>query len=174
MLADRLARGGGLATWPDWARRRPWGLLLGAIATVNGLFFLVGPDDVRTWPKIREFDREFGERIAAVREQFPPQTTAVLAHKRYGRLVDVHLQGYREPQLSGRLGEIPIAIAPEVRTLVLLDDRVFRRPEQDIGFRAIALPSGETLPYLVWPETQQLVATEAALQLQPLPPRSAP
>jgi hypothetical protein len=163
-LADHLARDRS-QPGPNPARARHWWLgLTVAIATVNALFFLIGPTSLRTLPSLRSHDAYFQERIATIRQDFPPETTAVLASKTHGRIPDVYLRDYQEPRFSERLGPEPIVLGPQVRSLILLDDLVYRRPEQDIGFRAHPLPSGAALRTLTIPGDRRLAATEPQLQ----------
>ncbi|NET52411.1 MAG: DUF2723 domain-containing protein [Merismopedia sp. SIO2A8] len=175
-LCDRFA----LALWANrlwrWCYRanrfskqgnRAWVVLTIAIALINGTFFLFGPN-LRTFTTISKFDAKYGERIEFVRANFPPATTAIVAQKHYGRLPDVHLSEYQEPHLSRRVEDIPIVIAPQVRTLVLLDNKIFRQPGQDSGFQKLEMPSGKTIRYRSWSPDWQLKVTKYTSELVPV------
>lgn len=57
------------------------------IVSLNGLFFLVGPQGLSTARDIGNFNSELTERIEFVRGNFPAETTAILTRDYYSRIV---------------------------------------------------------------------------------------
>ncbi len=142
--------------------RHAWVLLTTAIVSLNGLFFLVGPEGLPTARDIGNFNTELTERIEFVQENFPAETTAILTRDYYSRIVSLYLRDYQEPRLADRLGDDPILVSPHVRTLVLLDDKVFNQPGQDAGFQKLVMPSGNTIRYRTWLAEQRLQLTKTS------------
>ncbi|MBL1175759.1 hypothetical protein [Pantanalinema sp. GBBB05] len=142
-------------------------VVMAAIVSLNALFFLFAPSSIRSLQSIRSFDDKFTERIEFVRANFPPESTAVLAQKHYGRLPDVHLPEFQERHLSRLVEQQPILLPAQVRTLVLLDNKIYRKPGQDEGFEQLTLPSGRTIRYRTWSEHQRLEVTKFTSKLAP-------
>ncbi|MGI0487266.1 ArnT family glycosyltransferase [Pantanalinema rosaneae CENA516] len=142
-------------------------LVVAAIVSVNALFFLLAPSSIRSLHSIQAFDTKFTERIEFVRANFPPESTAVLAQKHYGRLPDVHLPEFQFRHLSRLVERQPIVLPKQVRTLVLLDNKIYRKPGQDEGFEKLSLPSGSTIRYRTWSENQHLEVTKFTSKLVP-------
>lgn len=142
-------------------------VVMAVIASLNALFFLLAPSSIRSLQSIRSFDDKFTERIEFVRANFPPESTAVLAQKHYGRLPDVHLPEFQERHLSRLVEQQPILLPAQVRTLVLLDNKIYRKPGQDEGFEQLTLPSGRTIRYRTWSENQRLEVTKFTSKLAP-------
>lgn len=163
-LSDRLEKRYRYAGW----------LLIAAIVTLNLLFFLFAPSSIRSLQSIRSFDQKFTERIEFVRANFPPESTAVLAQKHYGRLPDVHLPEFQERYLSRLVEQQPILLPEQVRTLVLLDNKIYRKPGQDEGFEKLTLPSGRTIRYRTWSDEQRLEVTKFTSKLVPAPIAAKP
>ncbi len=147
--------------------RHAWVLLTTAIISLNGLFFLVGPQGLPTARDIGNFNTELTERIEFVQENFPAETTAILTRDYYSRIVSLYLRDYQEPQLADRLGDNPILVSPHVRTLVLLDDKVLNQPGQDAGFQKLVMPSGNTIRYRTWSPDRRLQLTKTSTTLVP-------
>ncbi|MEM9273850.1 MAG: hypothetical protein AAGA80_12910 [Cyanobacteria bacterium P01_F01_bin.143] len=143
-------------------KRQRWALVTAIIVGLNGLFFVFGPVGVPTAREIRTFDAKFIEPIEFIQENFAPETTAILTHPLYKRLVPVYLREYQEPHLSslvaGDRTKPQILISP-IDTLVLLDKKIFRNPEQTQDFQTLAMPSGKKIRYFTWSEDQQLEVT---------------
>ncbi|HEY9615340.1 MAG TPA: glycosyltransferase family 39 protein [Microcoleaceae cyanobacterium] len=144
-------------------------MLMAAIVSLNALFFLFAPSSIRSLHSIQAFDTKFTERIEFVRANFPPESTAVLAQKHYGRLPDVHLPEFQERHLSRLVEGQPILLPAQVRTLVLLDNKIYRKPGQDEGFEKLTLPSGSTIRYRTWAEEQRLEVTKFTSKLVTAP-----
>ena len=152
--------------WPR--KRQRWALLTAVIVSLNGLFFLFGPDEVSTWREIRNFDARFIEPIEFIQENFDPETTAILSHPQYKRLVPIYLREYQQPHLSSQVADFrdrPQILTTPVDTLVLLDKRVLRNPEQTKDFQTLVMPSGTTIRYLTWPQDKQLQVTTKHVKL---------
>lgn len=145
-------------------------LLIATIVSLNALFFLCAPSSIRSLHSIQAFDTKFTERIEFIRANFPPETTTVLAQKHYGRLPDVHLPDFQERHLSRLVERQPIRLPAQVRTLVLLDNKIYRKPGQDEGFEKLSLPSGSTIRYRTWSENQRLEVTKLTSKLVPATP----
>lgn len=144
---------------------RAWAIVLALVIGGNAAFFLFGPAEFRTRAKIQAFDRTYVERLAVIRANFPPATTAVLASKPYGRLPEVYLPDYVFPNLSDRRSEIPVSLPAQTRTLVLLDDKIYSKPEQDRGFQKLPLSGKGYLRYLAIPGDRQAVVSKDAVEL---------
>ena len=149
-------------------KRQRWALLTAVIISLNGLFFVFGPVGVPTSREIRSFDAKFIEPIEFIQENFDPETTAILAHPLYKRLVPVYLREYQQPHLSSLVADYrdrPQILTAPVNTLVLLDKKIFRNPEQSKDFQELVMPSGKMLRYLTWSQDQQLQVTTEYVKL---------
>ncbi len=149
-------------------KRQRWALLTAVIVSLNGLFFVFGPVGVPTWREIRSFDAKFIEPIEFIQENFDPETTAILAHPLYKRLVPVYLREYQQPHLSSLVADYrdqPQVLTSTVNTLVLLDKKIFRNPEQSKDFQELVMPSGKMIRYLTWSQDQQLQVTTEYVKL---------
>ncbi len=152
--------------WPG--KRQRWALLTAVIVSLNGLFFLFGPVGVSTRREIVNFDARFIEPIEFIQENFDPETTAILTHPQYKRLVPLYLREYQQPHLSSQVADFrdrPQILTAPVNTLVLLDKRVLRNPEQSKDFQTLVMPSGTSLRYLNWSPDQQLQVTTDYVKL---------
>ena len=149
-------------------KRQRWAFLTATIVSLNGLFFLFGPLGVPTWREIRSFDAKFIEPMTIIRENFDPKTTAILSHPLHKRMVAVYLKEYQQPHLSSRVANnpnIPQVVTSPVNTLILLDRKILRNPEQSKDFQKLVMPSGKTLRYLTWSEDKQLEVTTQYVKL---------
>ncbi|ELS04781.1 hypothetical protein Xen7305DRAFT_00045170 [Xenococcus sp. PCC 7305] len=152
--------------WPG--KRQRWAFVTAVIIGLNGLFFLFGPVGVPTAREIRSFDAKFIEPIEFIQENFDPETTAILTHPLYKRLVPVYLREYQEPDLSSLVAgdrEKPQILTSPVDTLVLLDKKIFRNPEQSKDFQKLAMPSGREIRYLTWSKDQESQVTTDYVKL---------
>ncbi|MGK7899661.1 MAG: ArnT family glycosyltransferase [Xenococcus sp. (in: cyanobacteria)] len=152
--------------WPG--KRQRWALLTAVIVSLNGLFFIFGPLGVPTWREIRSFDAKFIEPIEFIQENFDPKTTAILAHPLHKRIVPVYLREYQQPHLSSLVAnnrEQPQILQANIDTLVLLDRKILRNPEQSKDFQKLEMPSGKMIRYLTWSEDQQLEVTTEYVKL---------
>ncbi len=153
---------------------RAWTIVLTLVIGGNTAFFLLGPAEFRTRAKIQEFDRTYVERLAVIRAEFPPETTAVLASKPYGRLPEVYLPDYVFPNLSDRRSEVPVIVPTQAQTLVFLDDKIYSKPEQDRGFQSLPLANDKFLRYLVIPRDRQATVSKDAVELVALDALATP
>ena len=147
--------------------RQALGIAVVTVVSLNSLFFLVGPDGVPTARELRIHDAEFKSSIEYIRTNFSPETTAVLTHPYYSRLPDIYFPDYQEPKLSIRVKDEPFPLEPQVRTLVLLGKKVYRRPGQDDEFQEELLPdSPYPLRYRTWSEEHSLWVTKSSAELR--------
>lgn len=134
-LAWRLAANGGSARG---ALRWPRDLALVVLA--QSLLFLVVPGD-RFATSLRDFDREWGQAIAATR-RFDPATTLVIttgrSNLRAYRLPSVHFPAYDHDQADFRLDQKgpTITVRPPLRRLVVLDRGLRVEPPPLAGVRS--------------------------------------
>ncbi len=149
-------------------KRQRWAFVTAIIVSLNGLFFVFGPTGVPTAREISSFDAKFIEPIEFIQKNFAPETTAILTHPLYKRLVPVYLREYQQPHLSSLVAnnrEQPQILTSTVDTLVLLDKKIFRNPEQSKDFQELVTPSGKMIRYLTWSEDQQLEVTTDYVKL---------
>ena len=145
--------------------------VIGIAVGLNGLFFLLGPDELPTARELRNYDIDYGSSIEYIRETFLPETTAVLTHPYSRRLTEIYFPDYQEPQLSIRVSDQPMPLAPHVRTLVLLGSKVFRKPGQDDGFQTeIVSDHGTVVRYRTWDEGESLWITGRSTELRSTQP----
>ena len=133
-LAWRLAATGGRAGGPlRWPRD------LALVVALQCLLFLVVPGD-RFAASLRQFDREWGQAIAAAR-RFDPATTLVIttgrSNLRAYRLPSVHLPAYDHDRADFRLDQEgpSIAVRPPLRRVVVLDRGLRMAPPPLAGVR---------------------------------------
>lgn len=151
----------------DWLRkyhRHASTVLIMGVIGCNALIFPFGPSSYRTWQTIRYYDTKYSERIEFIRSHFPPQTTSVLAHTFYGRLPDLYLPAYQERHLSRTVVSLPVVLPAHVRTLVLLDNKIYKGKDQ--GFQKRRLPRGGKIRYLTWSADQQLKLTQQGVEIE--------
>ena len=149
-------------------KRQGWALLTATIVSLNGLFFIFGPTGVPTWREIRSFDAKFIEPMEFIRENFDSETTAILSHPLHKRIVAVYMREYQQPHLSSQVADHrdrPQVLVAPINTLVLLDRKILRNPEQSKDFQQLVMPSGKTLRYLTWSQEQQLEVTTEYVKL---------
>ena len=63
------------------------------------------------------------------------------------------------------LRDHPQILAAPVDTLVLLDKKIFRNPEQSENFHNLVMPRGQIIRYLTWSKDQQLQVTTDYVKL---------
>jgi hypothetical protein len=145
-------------------RHAGWWLIVGVIGG-TALVFPFAPSHYRTWETIRRYDLKYSERIEFVRSRFSPETTAVLAHPFYGRLPDLYLPNFQERHLSRLVKNRTVTLPPQVRTLVLLDNKIYKG--KDDGFETLRLPQGGKIRYRTWSPEQRLKLTRDRATLLP-------
>jgi hypothetical protein len=129
-------------------------LLIGGVIGCNALIFPFGPSSYYTWERIRKYDLKYLERIEFIRSHFPAETTVVVAHPLYGRLPDVYLPQYQERHLSRLISNKSMTLPNHVRTLVLLDNKIYKGDRQE--FQWHRLPRGGKIRYLTWSADRRL------------------
>jgi len=164
---------GSLAGRGRWAN----GLAL-AIAGANVVFFLAAPDflfgqprmllNTPSWNSIRNYDQYVTTRFDALRANFAPGETAVLASSRNLRLPDFYLRDYQYSGLSHQIDSERITLAAPVRQLVVLDEDAVLPPLPDgLEWQSLALPDGGRLRSVTWDADQVLVIQRDRIELQP-------
>lgn len=117
-----------------------WPRDLVLVVALQTLLFLLVPGD-RFAASLRDFDREWGQAIAAAR-RFDPATTLVITtgkgNLRAYRLPSVHLPAYDHDRADFRLDQDgpTIAVRPPLQRLVVLDRGLRMAPPQLPGTRA--------------------------------------
>ncbi|MEB3318320.1 MAG: hypothetical protein VKO39_09315 [Cyanobacteriota bacterium] len=148
-LAWRLdaARGGPTGASPSRsAGPLRWPRDLALVVALQCLLFLLVPGD-RFAASLRDFDRDWGQAIAAVR-RFDPATTLVIttgrSNLRAYRLPSVHFPAYDHDQADFRLDQAgpTIAVRPPLRRLVVLDRGLRLEPPALPGVRGVMLIPG--------------------------------
>lgn len=168
---------GGLAT-AELAER--WGTQRGVAATAlilscNVLLFLAAPAMLfgsqrlifRTpsWTTIRAYDAYVSERLAAIRTHFSPADTAVIAGTYNFRIPDFYLRDYQCLSLSHDALTLPQVLPDHVRQLVVFDDSVLPRLNEEDGLESLPLPSSGRIRALKWTATQQVQLSLTTLQI---------
>jgi len=122
-----------------------WPRDLALVVALQCLLFLLVPGD-RFAASLRDYDREWGQAIAAAR-RFDPATTLVIttgrSNLRAYRLPSVHLPAYDHDQADFRLDQQgpAIAVRPPLQTLVVLDRGLRMEPPPLAGVRsAMVIP----------------------------------
>ncbi len=166
VLASGAAKGG----WPR---------ALAGLALVSNLaFFLAAPPylfgiqrmlfNTPSARAIRQYDAYVTVRLEALRENFAPQSTAVLANGRNFRLAAYYLPDFQALDLSARfdVGQAVTRLGPPVNTLVFFDMDVIPALDDALHWTTLPLPDGEMLAYLRWPAGQVLVISPAGAYLE--------
>ncbi|MFN9545704.1 MAG: hypothetical protein ACK6AD_01325 [Cyanobacteriota bacterium] len=123
-----------------------WPRDLALVVTLQCLLFLLVPGD-RFAASLRDFDREWGQAIAAAR-RYDPATTLVIttgrSNLRAYRLPSVHLPAYDHEQADFRLDQQgpTLAVRPPLRRLVVLDRGLRMEPPSLPGVRDLILIPG--------------------------------
>ena len=134
--------------------------LAAIIIILNGLFFLLGPSSLPTARNILEHNADTAARLDFIRNSFNPETTAILTHPYSVRLGEVYYPDFQERWLGTRVTEEQLVLDEKVDTLVLLDDRVFRKEGQDDGFTEHPLIPGTVVRSRSWEPGQRLWVTK--------------
>lgn len=147
--------------------RRAWAAVSAFVVIANALFFLVGPahlcGDTRMlfttpfWNAIQEYDTYVSERLDAIRQNFSPQETTVLASGRNFRLPDFYLSDFQLPSLSHEVNAGPIELKPPIRFLVFFDDLDGLAIPADLPIRCVPLQDGKCLQYMTWDDRMEVV-----------------
>jgi hypothetical protein len=169
---------GGLAT-AQLAER--WGTKRGVAAiafilSCNILLFFSAPDmlfgDQRlifrtpSWTTIRAYDAYVSERLAAIRSHFSPADTAVIAGSYNFRIPDFYLRDYQCLSLSrDATTTVPQVLPDHVHQLVVFDDSVLPRLNEEDGLESLPLPSSGRIRALKWTATQQVQLSLTTLQI---------
>jgi hypothetical protein len=123
-----------------------WPRDLALVVALQCLLFLLVPGD-RFAASLRDFDRDWGQAMAAV-GRFDPATTLVIttgrSNLRAYRLPSVHFPAYDHNQADFRLDQEgpTIAVRPPLRRLVVLDRGLRLEPPSLPGARGVMLIPG--------------------------------
>jgi len=145
-------------------------LLPAVICLLNAAFFLFGPANwtatVPTRATIAQYDAYIGDRVAAIRERFPPNSL-VLTSGRNGRIREFYLPEYFGTGLGADWQTFTgDRVPPAARHLILFDDTVLAEADATPAFSTLALPTG-TLRYLTWSDEETLVLAESSVAIAP-------
>ncbi len=153
-----------------------WLVLAALVVACNSLFFWFGPSSLfgstqltftpPTWATIREYDAFVASRVSAIRGEFRPEETAVIAGSRNFRLPDFYLRDYQATSLSYRLGEDAIVLPDGIHTLVLFDDTALAQLQDRSEFRSLPLPLGGSIRYATWNDNQQARLSLSAFKIE--------
>lgn len=156
--------------------RRVWAAVTAVVVLANALFFLLGPTylfgDTRmlfttpSWNAIRDYDEYVIERLEAIRANFSPQETAIIAGGRNFRLPDFYLRDYQQPSLSYQIASSPVTLAQPIHTLVLFDDAALDEIPVSVEVQYMPLPGGDYLRYITWDEGQVVRLSGTALEMR--------
>ena len=80
----------------------------------------------------------------------------MLTRGRYARILNFYLEDYQETSFAHRLEATPTVLPPQVRTLVLFDDRILSRLAEDPGFARLPLPGEKPCDTSVGTPTSKL------------------
>lgn len=141
-----------------------------AIVALNTGFFLLGPSSLPTARNIQEHNRDAALRLTFIRNHFDPATTAILTHPYSVRLGAVYFPDFQEPWLGTRVTQEPLMLAEQINSLVLLDEKVFRKAGQDEGFTHHVLGAGVVVRSRSWQPNQRLWVTESTSDLREIQP----
>jgi len=161
------------------AAKGGWLRALGGLTLVSNLaFFLAAPPYLFGIQKmlfntpsaraLRQYDAYVAVRLEAIRENFTPKNTAVLANGRNFRLAAYYLADFQAPDLSARFDveQVATRLAPPVNTLVFFDADIIPPLDAAVQRTDLPLPDGETLIFLRWPPGQALVISPSGAYLE--------
>jgi hypothetical protein len=141
-------------------------VLVPVILIPNILFFLTAPASLfgsnqlplqtPSWLTISQRDKYLENRITAIRDNFDPADTIVLAGGIDFRHIDYYLPDYQETDLSYNLNEDYLTLPDNVTTLVLFNDQYFSLVTVEIDWKDLYLSDGTKISYVKW-ENDQLV-----------------
>ncbi len=161
--------------WADGVRHA-WIVMTAIVVGCNSLFFLLGPPNLfgssrsifsaPTRAAISEYDVDVTQRLEAIRKEFRPEETVVLAGSRNFRLPDFYLPEFQFASLSYQLGQNVVVLPEHVHTLVLFDDSVLPQFSVSSHLRSLPLPGGKNIRYVTWNESQQVTLSQAAFEMQ--------
>ncbi len=129
---------------------------------VNTVFFLFAPPylfgmermlfNTPSANTIRQYDAYVTPRLDAIRSNFDPAATAVLANGRNFRLPAYYLSDFQALDLSARfdVGQAATKLPPPIHTLVFFDDDIIPPLGEDLRLQSLSLPDGGTLSYIEW------------------------
>lgn len=165
------------------SKYNPYSLIIvtSIVIASNALFFLLGPADIfgasrvtlipPTRAAIQEYDDFVSMRLDAIRKNFSPDETVVLAGSRNFRIPDYYLRDYQSPWLSHELGEEFITLPEQVHTLVLFDDEVASRFSSNANIETLPLSQRNSLRYIRWNDNQSAKLNRSSLVISEVAPR---
>jgi hypothetical protein len=146
------------------------------VVAANGLFFLLGPEDIfgpsrvtlalPTRRSIRAYDDYVSTRLEAIRGHFPPASTVVLAGSRNFRVPDYYLRDYQLTSLSHQLGSEQVVLPAHVRALVFLDDAPLSRAVPYSSVRTLPLGEGGEIRYVSLSSNQRVKLSLSSFEIQ--------
>lgn len=146
-----------------------------AVIALNGLLFLFGPADIfgpsrvtlvpPTRAAIQSYDNYVSERLEAIRKNFLPEETTVLADSRNFRLPDYYLRDYQANYLSHQLTE-SVTLPDSVRALVFFDDPAPYSFSPGFMLDTLMLPQGGSIQYVRWRSDQQVSVSRSHFEVK--------
>ena len=152
ILADKWQKG----------NQKRWLIGYGLLLTANVAFFLFAPPylfgiqrmlfNTPSVNAIRQYDNYVIPRLEAIRENFDPQDTTILANGRNFRLQAYYLPDFQTPDLSARfdVGAATTRLPATIHTLVFFDQNITPPLADNLPSKSLPLPNGEHLRYLHW------------------------
>ncbi len=147
--------------WQEGSQKRRL-IGCGLLLTANVAFFLFAPPylfgiqrmllNTPSANAIRQYDNYVIPRLEAIRENFDPQTTTILANGRNFRLQAYYLSDFQASDLSARfdVGDAATRLPATVHTLVFFDQDTTPPLADNLHWKSLSLPNGERLRYLHW------------------------
>jgi 4-amino-4-deoxy-L-arabinose transferase-like glycosyltransferase len=176
-LGGRLARADGYEIFgrpfgPGWLAAT----LAALLVLTDGMFFLFSPASLFNSSQlplqtpsretIVQRDRFLDERITAIRANFKPESTVVLAGSFNFRHPDYYLREYQDTGLSYRLTDELTTLPDSAQTLVLFDDSTLLQSPEDSRFQRLSLPDGGSLCYITWNSKQQVKLGLSSIEVE--------
>jgi hypothetical protein len=157
--------------------KNAWVIVTTLVVAFNLGFFLFGPANLfgdsrlifstPTWTTIREYDAMVTHRLQAIRQNFPPEQTFVIASSRNFRLPDFYLSDYQLTTLAYNLTEKAVVLPDQVNTVVLFDDEIAASFSINSDFQQLPVSPNEYLKYITWDSSQQAKLTNTVIEIQP-------
>jgi hypothetical protein len=157
--------------------KNAWIIVTTVVVAFNAGFFLFGPANLfgssrlifstPTWPTIRDYDAAVTHRVQAIRQNFLPEQTIVIAGSRNFRLPDFYLSDYQGTFLSYRLSEKAVELPDQIKTIVLFDDEVSGAFSTNSEFQQLPVSEDEQIQYVTWDSNQQVKLALSVIEIQP-------
>ena len=179
MPALFVLAGWSVSAWLEQLKRPAvgWGVV-SLLGILNAVFFLAAPMALLGSNRlplltpsragIEERDQFIGTRLTAIRQDFDPARTAVVAGGLYIRNPDFYLRDFRATDLSYRLPVQEEALPEKINTLVFFDNQVFTDLENP-RLQRLTLPDGSELRYLNWQPGERLWISQGSIEIRSNP-----